>query len=488
MRVIILADRLGHELLPLTDTTCPALLPVTGKPVLEHTLDMLVAAGLKQATIVIGPFAEQVRAFAGDGQRWGMALDYWVARGEETPVSVLAQIAQGPCDYPLLLLRGDMLRTPCLSEFLQLADGRTEAVLHVLAQGSATGMALAQSAEADLSPLHWPVLAEGLPIAAEAAVECGGSASRLESLAAYHQANLAAAAGRLPGLLVPGRQTALGLTQGKNSQVSPASLKVGNAFVGDGCRIHRTAELSGEVVIGDHVIIDPHTRLADTLVLPHTYVGELVDLRNAIVRGNDLIRVDTGTHLRLADTFLLADLRDISVGGSLAPGLHRLAGGVLLLLSLPLWPVAAWAARGENPQGPLLRPRRLRGNRIELSEFGERQRAEFKAWEWATRRPLLRSLPHLLGVVSGDLRLVGVEPVSLEQAERRTEEWERLADQAPAGLIGPTQLRLPASAPEEERLMSDAYYARQRGPGKNWPYLGEALLALFNRRAWRLED
>ena len=39
MDVIIFADRKGQELLPLTDQTCVALLPLAGKLILEHTLE-----------------------------------------------------------------------------------------------------------------------------------------------------------------------------------------------------------------------------------------------------------------------------------------------------------------------------------------------------------------------------------------------------------------------------------------------------------------
>jgi lipopolysaccharide/colanic/teichoic acid biosynthesis glycosyltransferase len=100
---------------------------------------------------------------------------------------------------------------------------------------------------------------------------------------------------------------------------------------------------------------------------------------------------------------------------------------------------------------------------------------------------VLRGLPHLFAVISGDLRVVGVTAVSHEQAEQRVEEWERLADQAQAGLIGPTQLNLSADAPEEERLLSDAFYTRQSGAAKNWRCMGEAVLALFTVRAWARE-
>ncbi len=489
MRTIILADRLGHELFPLTDRTCPALLPIAGKSVLEHNLDMLANAGIKRAVVVIGPFADQVRTQFEYGRRWGLELDYWPTRGEENPQAVLAQLPRQQDNDPLLLIRGDMIRTPCLAEFLQQAAALVGPVLHGVFDGQAAGLCLCRSQQADLSPLHWPTLAQGLPVPYASAVEFpGAKAHHLDSLAAFHKTSLDAAAGRISGLLVPGRQTALGLTQGRNSKVSSRSLKFGIAFVGSGSEVHPTAEFSHEVVINDQVFIDRHAKLSDTVVLPNTYVGELVSLSNSIARGNDLIRVDINTHIRVTDSFLLTDLRQTTLSNGLLPLLNRLGGLLLLLLSLPLWPLAALAAARGNNAGRLLRPRKLRGNRIVLTELGERHRTEFTAWEWAASSPLLRTLPRILAVLSGDLRLFGVEPVTLEQASHRTEEWECFADSAPAGLIGPTQLRHSQNTPEEERLLTDAYYVGQHNRGKNWLYLWEGFLTLFSSRPWIPEE
>ncbi len=488
MRIVILADRLGHELFPLTDRTCAALLPVAGKSVLEHNLDMLADAGLKQAVVVTGAFADQVRTQFEYGRRWGLELQYWPTRGEEDPQSVLAQLPRQD-DNQILILRGDMVRTPCITEFLAQAANREGQVLYAVSQGLPLGLGLCRTVEANLDPLSWTALAQGLPIPLASSVELTeAKAYRLESLAAYHQANLDAAAGRIPGLLIPGRQTALGLTQGRNSKVSSRSLKVGIAFVGSGSEVHPTVELNHEVVISDNVIVDRHAKLADTVVLPNTYVGELVSLSHSIARGNDLIRVDIGSQMRVTDAFLLADLRQTTLGHSLSPGLNRFAGLMLLLLSLPLWPLALLAAYREKQSARLLRSRRLRGNRIVLTEFGERCRTEFTAWEWATSRPLLRSLPRILAVVNGDLRLFGVEPVTLEEAQRRTEEWERYTDSAPAGLLGPTQIRHSINTPEEERLLTDAYYVGQRDSSKNWLYCWEGIRSLFSRRPWFREE
>jgi xanthine dehydrogenase accessory factor len=55
----------------------------------------------------------------------------------------------------------------------------------------------------------------------------------------------------------------------------------------------------------------------------------------------------------------------------------------------------------------------------------------------------------------------------VEQATHRTEVWERTTDGAPAGLIGPTQLRHSGKTPEEERLMTDAFYVGAIGSRRN---------------------
>lgn len=486
MQVLILADRIGRELLPLTDSTCPALLPVAGKPVIEHTLDLLGEAGIKKATIIIGHHADLLRAHLEEGKRWGMQLDYWLTRGEEDPVSALAQLPALHAEKSILVLRGDLLYNLPLKDFLEAFHAQQQTPFFgLVADPRPVAIIASPENPTALAALHWAnlVAEDSHPEFTPSQQTETGWLRTLDSLAGYHQANLDAIGERLPGLVIPGRQTALGLTQGRNSKVSPQSLKLGMAFVGQDSQISATAEFYGEVVVGDHVIIEEHARLTDTLILPHTYVGEWVELRNAIVRGNDLIRVDTNTHLHLSDTFLLADLQKVSMGHSLSPFIHKLAGLFLLVLSLPLWPWARFSARQNNPQ-QLLRSSLLRGNRIEFTEFGERRRAEFLLWEWASPRPILRALPRLLAVISGDIRLVGVEPVSHEQAEKRTQEWERLADQAPCGLLGPTQLHLPPNAPEEERLMSDAFYASQRDKAKNLNYLLEAFKALFSRKAW----
>ena len=231
------------------------------------------------------------------------------------------------------------------------------------------------------------------------------------------------------------------------------------------------------------MIIDRRVSIESSVILPHTYIGELVELRNAIVRGNDLIRVDHGAVLKISDSFLLADLKVTTFNKGMGAALNRCAGLLLLLLSLPFWLLAGLGSLLQNPGKPF-HVSRLRGNKINLNDFGIPERVEFSAGEWNVNTPILRFLPRIIAVVSGDLTLVGALPVSLEVAAQRTEEWEKLADQAPSGLLGPTQLHVPADASAEEKLMSDSFYAAHFNLRHDLRYLWQALPVLFSRKAW----
>jgi lipopolysaccharide/colanic/teichoic acid biosynthesis glycosyltransferase len=87
-------------------------------------------------------------------------------------------------------------------------------------------------------------------------------------------------------------------------------------------------------------------------------------------------------------------------------------------------------------------------------------------------------------VVTGDVSLVGVPPLSAAEEDALTEEWERLRFDAPVGLLGPTQLTLPAGAPPEEERLTDALYARTRTRAGDLSWLLRGAAALFSKSAW----
>lgn len=481
MRVVVFADRPGAALSPLSDRTCVALLPVVGKPLIEHTAEALAAAGLKEALIVTSPYAESVEAAVGDGARWGMSFSYVLARGDETPGAVLGRLA-ARLDGDVLVVRGDVLRSPFIGEFVERSAAVESPVVAATVAGTLAGVWRVRGAAVVLP--SDPERRETWRAPAAAVAIDGGYVALVDSLASYHRANIDAAAGRVPGLIVPGRTVAPGVTVGRQTRLALESVKGAPVFVGSRCDVKAGAELLADVVLADDVVVDRRATLRGAVVLPHTYIGELVDVSNAIVWTNDLLHVDTGAVARVTDAFLLADLEGATLTTSVADFCNRVVGLVLLIASVPLWPLLLIAGLLGNPRAPFRRVRLL-GNRREPGLDGRAARCEFAAWETATRVPILRDLPKLAAVVAGHLRLVGVSPLTPAEAAAPAEEWEQLRDEAPVGLIGPGLLDIPRDAPMEERRVAEALYARTRSTAGDLRLLARGLAVLFTGRAWR---
>lgn len=75
MKAMIFAAGLGTRLKPLTDTLPKALVPVCGKPLIEHVARKLQASGIDEAVVNIHYFADKI-------EEW-MASQPWIANKKE---------------------------------------------------------------------------------------------------------------------------------------------------------------------------------------------------------------------------------------------------------------------------------------------------------------------------------------------------------------------------------------------------------------------
>jgi NDP-sugar pyrophosphorylase family protein len=496
MRAVVFADRSAAALAPLDKQYTIASLPMAGKELILYSVEELIGAGVLDILFVLAEHADKLEGLLGRGERWGAQFRFVLSRGAEAPSAVWPRIKHA--NDPLLVLRGDVLRSPCIGQFLSDAQGQAGNVVRGCAADPRASLLLLRAGATAAGPLLDQLVwtggqrvarrADGADTPAETDIPLAdGDLSLIDDLRSYHRANLDLVAKRFRGLQPAGREVALGLIAGRQANVSPRSLKQGQAYVGEQSRVSPEAELIGEVMIGRDVVVDRAATIFDSVVLPHSYVGELVEVGNAIVATDVLIRVDTGAVLKISDAFLLGRLGGDGQAPEGPRNRDRIAGAVLLLLSLPLWPLALLAAALAAPRDgtKLMRTEMLLGNRpSSLPATSESDRAFFTR-RFNTRIPVLAMLPRILAVIHGDLRLVGVMPLTPQQSESRTEEWQRVRDAAPVGLIGPTQLNLPADAPLDECLMSDAFYAGQSGMFKDLRYLWQGVLAFFSSQAWQ---
>ena len=74
MKAMIFAAGLGSRLKPLTDTMPKALVPIAGRPMLEHVILKLKAAGFTEIMINIHHFGEQILDFLKANENFGLII------------------------------------------------------------------------------------------------------------------------------------------------------------------------------------------------------------------------------------------------------------------------------------------------------------------------------------------------------------------------------------------------------------------------------
>jgi MurNAc alpha-1-phosphate uridylyltransferase len=125
---MVLAAGRGERLRPLTDFTPKPLLVVRGRPLVEHLLEQLAAAGIADVVINVSWLGSQIRSVLGDGRRFGLAIEYSDEGSSalETGGGIYNALPSlGP--GPFLVVNGDVwtdfdFATLCRSDALAPAD------------------------------------------------------------------------------------------------------------------------------------------------------------------------------------------------------------------------------------------------------------------------------------------------------------------------------------------------------------------------------
>ncbi|MGA9856377.1 MAG: glucose-1-phosphate thymidylyltransferase [Solirubrobacteraceae bacterium] len=79
LKGLILSGGKGTRLRPITHTSAKQLVPVANRPVLFYAIQAMADAGIEEVGIIIAPeTGDEIRAAAGDGERFGVRLTYIV--------------------------------------------------------------------------------------------------------------------------------------------------------------------------------------------------------------------------------------------------------------------------------------------------------------------------------------------------------------------------------------------------------------------------
>lgn len=129
---VILAAGRGTRIAPFSERYPKPILPVLGKPLLEHQIESLREVGIRRVIVVIGHLGFEIVRTLGDGTRLGVKITYVE---QESPLGIAHAVSrlEPLVDSPFLLLLGDIFFVHRgLGRMLELiGEGGVEGVLAV---------------------------------------------------------------------------------------------------------------------------------------------------------------------------------------------------------------------------------------------------------------------------------------------------------------------------------------------------------------------
>lgn len=116
-RVVLMAGGLGSRLRPLTDDCPKPMLKVGNKPLLETILENFMEYGFRRFYISVNYMADVVKAYFGDGSRWGADICYLQEDQKLGTAGALSLLPERPAE-PLFVMNGDLLTKVNFSQLL----------------------------------------------------------------------------------------------------------------------------------------------------------------------------------------------------------------------------------------------------------------------------------------------------------------------------------------------------------------------------------
>jgi len=117
-QAVILAGGEGVRLRPLTLEVPKCLIPVSGRPLIEYTIEMLREAGIRDIILATGHLGEKIEEELGNGKKFGIKIVYSKEKKPLGSGGALRDAKNLLLPQPFLVINADILTKINLTEFI----------------------------------------------------------------------------------------------------------------------------------------------------------------------------------------------------------------------------------------------------------------------------------------------------------------------------------------------------------------------------------
>jgi mannose-1-phosphate guanylyltransferase/phosphomannomutase len=356
MKAVVMAGGEGNRLRPLTSNQPKPMVPVVGKPCMEHILELLREHGMNEVIVTVAFLPQAIRSYFGEGETLGMQIGYSV---EESPLGTAGSVrlASKQLDETFLVISGDALCDVDLSALVAFhkekgaavtiglksvdnplefgivvtdEDGRIERFLEKPSWGQVfsdtinTGIYVVEpevlkhvpaDRPYDFSKELFPYLLEmGRPLYGHV---MDGYWQDIGNLDQFKQANFDALEENVR-LNIPGIRIRGNVWIGEGVEIADLEQIEGPAYIGNYCRVGSGATVGSHSVLSNSVTLRERARVARSVIDASTHIG-----RSALIEGAILGRsCDIRAHVRIHEGVAIGD--EVTIGSEtvIMPGVR----------------------------------------------------------------------------------------------------------------------------------------------------------------------
>jgi hypothetical protein len=458
LRTVLFATSTAPKHVPVSSDFPSALLPFGCTTFIERAIEQLANHGVRHIDLVVSSRPEELRRVLGQGERWGVQLRWHLAKNSATPYGLLRSMGL-PSQQRVLLGHADRLvNDEALSSLIkkdQIAatvheqtgmvwsgwGSTTAEMLQTLAQHSdecSIGAFLCQRAT------HLQVLDPD---------EFVGVADAAQLIEAQHMAMSKEAMDTVPATWL---RTDWG-AHSPDATIHAGSVIVGPVLIGPGCFVAAGARLGPGTVLTHDVVISSGTTVVNSLVLPQTFVGQGLELDEAVVNGCSVqhLRLGVRTTLPRSDGLLL----DLQPTGVVRAGwFSRFTAAVACLAFLP-WLVIDSGLRRLRGL-PLRWNKRLvaMGRSTDTGEIQLKTLRCARSTGYGTRQ-ILSHYGEWMDVVAGHRSWFGSRPRSQSEWYALGRDWQLVLASTSVGCLHAPAWSDGSGESLESRAAADVFYA-----------------------------
>lgn len=122
-KAFILAGGPGVKMRPLTYELPKTMIPVNGRPILEHIINLLRENGIREVVVLAGPQADKIRTYFGDGSKFGVKMEYIVESRRLGTAGALKAVRAYAGSKSFFVFHGDVLVDINLKDMITFHQG-----------------------------------------------------------------------------------------------------------------------------------------------------------------------------------------------------------------------------------------------------------------------------------------------------------------------------------------------------------------------------